>query len=64
MPHYFFELVAWFGIAVTSQDLNVFLVFMSMFSYLLMRSKATKEWYLTNIQGFPKDRKLLVPFLI
>jgi 3-oxo-5-alpha-steroid 4-dehydrogenase len=64
MPHYLFELIAWLGIAVVSQDLNVYLVFASMCTYLLTRAKATKIWYLKNVNNYPKERKVLVPFII
>lgn len=64
MPHYFFELIAWLGIAIVSQDLNVYLVFASMCTYLLTRAKATKIWYLKNVNNYPEDRKVLVPFII
>lgn len=63
MPHYFFELVSWFGIALCSQQINCYLVFFSMFSYLAGRSVATNEWYKQNIKDYPSNRKNLVPFL-
>jgi hypothetical protein len=34
-PHYFFELVAWFGIACVAQQINAFLVFGTMIAYLV-----------------------------
>lgn len=64
MPHYFFELIAWLGIACVSQDINVYLVFASMFTYLLTRAKATKTWYLKNVDNYPKSRNVLVPFIL
>lgn len=62
MPHYFFELIAWLGVALASQQLNSFLVFCSMFSYLAGRSEATQAWYKSNIKDYP-ERKNLVPFI-
>lgn len=64
MPHYFFELIAWLGIAFVSQDINVYLVFASMFTYLLTRAKATKVWYLKNVDNYPKSRNVLLPFVL
>ena len=64
MPHYLFELIAWLGIAIVAQDFNVFMVFASMFTYLLTRAKATKTWYLKNVENYPVERKFLIPFLI
>jgi len=63
MPHYFFELISWFGIALCSQQINCYLVFFSMFSYLAGRSVATSEWYKQNIKDYPNNRKNLVPYL-
>lgn len=60
-PHYLFELIAWFGIALISQHMNAFLVFTMMSSYLGGRSKATSEWYRSNIPNYPKDRKNILP---
>eukprot|EP00557_Chaetoceros_sp_GSL56_P001692 CAMPEP_0176504208 /NCGR_PEP_ID=MMETSP0200_2-20121128/15797_1 /TAXON_ID=947934 /ORGANISM="Chaetoceros sp., Strain GSL56" /LENGTH=237 /DNA_ID=CAMNT_0017903597 /DNA_START=66 /DNA_END=777 /DNA_ORIENTATION=- len=37
-PHYLFELISWLGIAVVSQQMNAYLVFMSMTSYLTGRA--------------------------
>jgi len=62
MPHYFFELLAWLGIALVSQQLNTFLVFTSMASYLAGRSVATSAWYKKNLEKCP-SKKHLVPFL-
>jgi very-long-chain enoyl-CoA reductase len=62
MPHYFFELISWLGIALTSQQANSFLVFCSMFSYLAGRSVATNQWYKDNIKDYPQ-RKNLIPFI-
>ena len=64
MPHYLFELIAWLGIAIVAQDFNVFMVFASMFTYLLTRAKATKTWYLKNVENYPVERKFLIPFCI
>ena len=63
MPHYLFELISWFGIALCSQQINCYLVFFSMLSYLAGRSAATNEWYKRNIKDYPNNRKNLVPFL-
>lgn len=61
MPHYLFELVAWLGVATTSQHLNAFLVFTSMCSYLAGRAQATSRWNVANIPGYPAERRSLVP---
>lgn len=62
-PHYFFELVAWLGIACTTQQLNVFLSVAQMFSYLGGRSVATTKWYESKFADYPADRKHMIPFV-
>lgn len=63
MPHYTFELVSWLGVSVVAGSLNSLLVVAGMTSYLAGRSVATKNWYLKNLKGFPKERKAIIPFL-
>ena len=43
-PHYLFELVGWFGIALAAEHLNAFLVAACMTSYLSGRAVATSRW--------------------
>uniref|UniRef100_A0A7S0S5L9 3-oxo-5-alpha-steroid 4-dehydrogenase C-terminal domain-containing protein n=1 Tax=Chlamydomonas leiostraca TaxID=1034604 RepID=A0A7S0S5L9_9CHLO len=63
-PHYFFELVAWTGVAVASQHYQGFLTVGGMTMYLMGRSKSTHKWYTDKkIEGFPGNRKCLVPGL-
>merc|ERR1719491_166808 len=64
-PHYFFELIGWLGIAIVSRHLNVFLVFVSMTSYLSGRSVSQNEWNKKKFNkiNWPKDRLNLVPGL-
>ncbi len=63
-PHYFFELLAWLGLALISSHLFVYIAFLGMFGYLLARSLKTLAWYRARFDGFPKERKALIPFLI
>ena len=64
-PHYFFELLGWAGIAVASNQLNVYLVMAGMTSYLAGRSVAQNDWNRARFKekDWPKDRKNLVPFI-
>jgi len=62
-PHYFFELIAWLGIACTAQHLNAFLTVADMLSYLAGRSVATTKWYKSKFPDYPSERKNLIPFL-
>lgn len=64
MPHYSFELLAWFGIVACAQQLNVLLVALGMSSYLSGRAVATTRWYEKKFgDKWPKGRRHLVPFL-
>lgn len=60
-PHYFFELVAWYGIAAVARQLNVLLVAVSMTGYLAGRSVGVTEWYQKSVPGVPASRRHLVP---
>jgi very-long-chain enoyl-CoA reductase len=64
-PHYFFELVAWLGIACVAQQVNAFLVFANMLAYLLARAKNTNDFYRSKFDSkeWPLSRKALVPYL-
>jgi len=64
MPHYFFELIGWFGIFVVVPRLNILLVCTGMFSYLAGRSVATTAWYKEKFgKVWPENRKHLIPFI-
>lgn len=62
MPHYFFELIAWLGIAMIAQQGNAFLVFLSMCSYLGGRAVATNRWNREKFgSAYDKDIKNILP---
>jgi len=64
-PHYFFELVAWLGIAFAAQDLNAFLVFFSMSSYLSGRAISQNEWNRKKFGNeWGMEKRALVPFVL
>ena len=64
MPHYFFELCAWLGVALVAQQLNALLVFGGMASYLGGRAVATSRWYRAQFgNAWPEGRRHLVPFV-
>eukprot|EP00854_Cymbomonas_tetramitiformis_P002655 gene2655-3423_t len=62
-PHYFFELMAWYGISILSLQLNVFLNGFAMTSYLLGRSVATSRWYREKMEDYPQKMKCIIPFV-
>lgn len=63
MPHYFFEIAAWLGLACVTQQFNAFLSVGNMISYLAGRSVATTRWYKSKFPDYPAERKHLIPFL-
>merc|ERR1712070_821433 len=64
MPHYFFEILAWIGIALSTQQLNAFLAAAGMASYLSGRAVATSRWYQSKFgNDWPVQRRHLVPFI-
>eukprot|EP00484_Ammonia_sp_Unknown_P010321 CAMPEP_0197074018 /NCGR_PEP_ID=MMETSP1384-20130603/210899_1 /TAXON_ID=29189 /ORGANISM="Ammonia sp." /LENGTH=319 /DNA_ID=CAMNT_0042512859 /DNA_START=10 /DNA_END=967 /DNA_ORIENTATION=- len=50
-PHYLFELMGWYGIAITSNTLNYWLMAGVYSSYLSGRAKSTEDWYLSTFEG-------------
>lgn len=63
-PQYTFEILAWLGIALTSQHLYAYIVCASMAVYLTGRAYATRQWYTEKFDTFPSGRKLLLPLLL
>jgi steroid 5-alpha reductase family enzyme len=61
-PHYFGELMAWLGVAVVLQEVNGYLVFLSMFVYLTCRAFSVTRWYRKKFDDYPK-RSHIIPFL-
>ncbi|PIN20614.1 Steroid reductase [Handroanthus impetiginosus] len=62
-PHYLFEIVTFIGISFISQTtLSYFCALGSAF-YLLGRSYATRNWYLSKFEDFPKNVKALIPYV-
>lgn len=62
-PHYFFEVLAWIGIALISRQIDMFLLALMMGSYLTGRSAKASAWYLEKFSEYPKDRKNIFPYL-
>ncbi|KAJ4758883.1 3-oxo-5-alpha-steroid 4-dehydrogenase 2 [Rhynchospora pubera] len=62
-PHYLFEIIDHFGIALISQTLHSYcFAFGSMF-YLMGRSVATRNWYMSKFENFRTGVKALVPYI-
>jgi len=64
MPHYTFEVVAWLGVALVSQQLNSLLVAAGMASYLAGRAAASTSWYRKKFgDAYPAGRRHILPFI-
>lgn len=60
-PHYLFEIVGLLGASLIAQTMFAFcFTFGSMF-YLMGRSSATRRWYVSKFENFPREVKALVP---
>ncbi|XP_042492611.1 very-long-chain enoyl-CoA reductase-like isoform X1 [Macadamia integrifolia] len=62
-PHYLFEILGFVGVSFISQTLYSFSFTMGTILYLIGRSYATRKWYLSKFDNFPKEVKCLIPFL-
>jgi 3-oxo-5-alpha-steroid 4-dehydrogenase len=64
-PHYLFELLAWCGIAIASQELTGYLNLLSMTMYLSARSQNQNKWNRNKFseKEWPASRKNMVPFV-
>ncbi|KAL3838136.1 hypothetical protein ACJIZ3_022727 [Penstemon smallii] len=62
-PHYLFEIIGFLGISCISQTLYTFSFTMGTFFYLMGRSCATRKWYDSKFEDFPKDVKALIPYI-
>ncbi|KAE8731726.1 hypothetical protein F3Y22_tig00002684pilonHSYRG00029 [Hibiscus syriacus] len=62
-PHYLFEVLIFWGFAFISQTLFSFAYAMGTTCYLLGRSYASRRWYLSKFDDFPRNVKSMIPFL-
>ncbi len=62
-PNYFGEILEWLGwfIMTLSPAGLVFLIWTM--ANLIPRAKSNHEWSIENIEGYPKDRKKVIPYL-
>ncbi|GAU31955.1 hypothetical protein TSUD_288890 [Trifolium subterraneum] len=61
-PHYLFEIIGFYGFSFISQTLYGFSFALGTTFYLLGRSYATRRWYLSKFDDFPKNVKAIIPF--
>jgi very-long-chain enoyl-CoA reductase len=63
-PHYLGELLAWFGIAIVSRQLAMYIWFFGEAAYLLIRSRNTLKWYRAKFPQIRGRVRGLLPGLI
>ncbi|GLT93382.1 hypothetical protein SLE2022_111780 [Rubroshorea leprosula] len=62
-PHYLFEILTFWGIALISQTLFSFCSGIGTTWYLMGRSYGTRKWYLSKFEDFPNHVKAIIPFI-
>lgn len=62
-PHYLFEILAFIGISFIAQTPIAYTCTIGSALYLMARSHATRKWYLSKFENFPKNVKALIPFV-
>ncbi|XP_021296683.1 very-long-chain enoyl-CoA reductase-like [Herrania umbratica] len=62
-PHYLFEVLGFWGITFISQTLYTFSFTLGSTLYLMGRSYATRKWYLSKFEDFPKGVKAMIPYI-
>ncbi|KAJ7974829.1 3-oxo-5-alpha-steroid 4-dehydrogenase family protein [Quillaja saponaria] len=62
-PHYLFEIILFIGVSFISQTLYAYSVAIGTTFYLMGRSVATRKWYLSKFDDFPKGVKALIPIV-
>eukprot|EP00262_Sarcandra_glabra_P012399 TRINITY_DN3190_c0_g1_i1.p1 TRINITY_DN3190_c0_g1~~TRINITY_DN3190_c0_g1_i1.p1 ORF type:complete len:128 (-),score=9.61 TRINITY_DN3190_c0_g1_i1:74-457(-) len=62
-PHYLFEIIGFIGVSFISQTVYSFSYTLGTIFFLMGRSYATKNWYLSKFPNFPQEVKALIPSL-
>ncbi|KAK4435942.1 Steroid 5-alpha-reductase DET2 [Sesamum alatum] len=63
-PHYLFEILIFIGFSFISQTLFSYLCAVGSTMYLLARSCAIINWYLSKFKVFPRNVKALIPYVV
>ncbi|KAJ3082686.1 hypothetical protein HK102_001517 [Quaeritorhiza haematococci] len=62
-PHYLFEVIGWLGGAIASGTNAAYGGVIMMVVMLSVRSRKTRLWYLEKVEGYPAERKGILPFV-
>ncbi|CAN6165209.1 unnamed protein product [Urochloa humidicola] len=63
-PHYLFEIVGFFGLAMITQTAFALALAVGTAAYLGGRSWATRKWYAAKFEEFPARIRALVPYVL
>lgn len=63
-PNYLGELLEWFGFALATWSLPALAFAVWSFSNLTPRALTHHKWYREKFDGYPKERKALVPYIL
>jgi 3-oxo-5-alpha-steroid 4-dehydrogenase 1 len=62
-PSYLGELIAWMGFAIATWSPGGLFIFLISFANLFPRAIKTHKWYLQKFPEYPKDRKIIFPYI-
>jgi 3-oxo-5-alpha-steroid 4-dehydrogenase 1 len=62
-PNLFGEIIEWTGFALMAWNLPAFSFMIWTFANLVPRSKNHHDWYHQNFTNYPKERKIIFPFI-
>lgn len=63
-PNFFGEILEWFGFALMTFNIGSLSFFIWTCCNLIPRALAHHKWYKNKFNGYPKERKAILPFLI
>jgi steroid 5-alpha reductase family enzyme len=63
-PNYFGELIEWLGFAIMAVGLPGFSLFIWTFANLVPRALDNHKWYIKTFEDYPKDRKVIFPYIL
>ncbi|CAL5066966.1 unnamed protein product [Urochloa decumbens] len=63
-PHYLFEIVAFFGLAMIGQTAFALALAVGTAAFLACRSWETRKWYAAKFEEFPERIRALVPYVL
>lgn len=62
-PNYLGEIIEWIGFAIASQCDGPYCFALVTVCNLLPRAKQNHEWYLNKFKEYPKNRRIIIPFI-